>query len=200
MMMSSIPDTGFLQERLLSVAQELFIEYEYHGLAVRKISEAVGVSKASLYYYFRDKEQPFLAGLYAYFDEMEAFIDSLNNKRSTVRQRIKSLIQYILSQPPSNRAMIRLANQEMPHLTPNIAKELAATYDAKFLKKIQKIIIEGIRAGELRHIDAPTASWLLLDMLYPFTYSSLPGAHFSLDELAEEISTVFYYGVSLLDG
>jgi len=127
-------------------------------------------------------------------------MDSLNSKRSTVRQRIKSLIQDILSLPPSNRAMVRLANQEMPHLTPNIAKELAGTYDAKFLNKIQKIIIEGIRAGELRQIDAPTASWLLLDMLYPFTYSSLPGTHLSLDELVEEISSVFYYGVSLLDG
>jgi DNA-binding transcriptional regulator YbjK len=46
-----------LRQQILSTAKILFIQQGYHGLSMRQIAEALGVSKAALYYYFRDKEE-----------------------------------------------------------------------------------------------------------------------------------------------
>ncbi|MBK9209973.1 MAG: helix-turn-helix transcriptional regulator [Anaerolineales bacterium] len=56
----TIPEVG-LREQILDTAKSLFMQQGYHGLAMRQISEAVGVSKAALYYHFKDKEELFLA-------------------------------------------------------------------------------------------------------------------------------------------
>ena len=66
----TIPEIG-LREQILVTAKSLFIQQGYHGLAMRQISEAVGVSKAALYYHFKDKEELFLAILSGYLNEIE---------------------------------------------------------------------------------------------------------------------------------
>ena len=73
------PELG-LREQILVAAKRLFIEQGYHGLAMRQISEAVGVSKAALYYHFKDKEELFLAILSSNLDEIEQAIDLIHAK------------------------------------------------------------------------------------------------------------------------
>ncbi|MCB0152930.1 MAG: helix-turn-helix transcriptional regulator, partial [Caldilineaceae bacterium] len=46
---------------ILAAAQRLFVERGYRGISMREIAEAVGMTKAALYYHFRDKEQLFVA-------------------------------------------------------------------------------------------------------------------------------------------
>ena len=45
------------RQEILAQARHLFLEQGYHGLAMRSIAEAVGVTKAALYYHFKDKEE-----------------------------------------------------------------------------------------------------------------------------------------------
>ena len=53
-----------MRTRILEEATRLFTIYGYTGISMREIAEAVGVSKAGLYYHFKDKEDLFLAILY----------------------------------------------------------------------------------------------------------------------------------------
>jgi len=48
-------------QQILHEATRLFVDRGYHALSMREIAEAVGVSKAGLYYHFEDKEDLFLA-------------------------------------------------------------------------------------------------------------------------------------------
>ncbi len=54
-------ETRDLRELILATAKSLFSQQGYHGLAMRQISESLGVAKSALYYHFKDKEQLFLA-------------------------------------------------------------------------------------------------------------------------------------------
>src|SRR5512141_3202105 len=105
-----------LRRAILEAAKHLFIEQGYHGLSMRQIAEAVGVSKAALYYHFRDKEELFLAILEIYLDEIEAIIDRVEAEGTTCRQQITALVDAILSQPAEQRAVTRVASQEMSQL------------------------------------------------------------------------------------
>ena len=50
-----------LHFQIITAAKPLMVDQGYRGLSMREIAEAVGVSKAALYYHFQDKEQLLLA-------------------------------------------------------------------------------------------------------------------------------------------
>lgn len=49
------------RERILEVATDLFMKKGYHGTAMDEIARKLGVSKAALYVYFKDKEELLIA-------------------------------------------------------------------------------------------------------------------------------------------
>jgi AcrR family transcriptional regulator len=61
------------RERILAVALELFAERGFAGTSVRDISEALGVSKAALYYHFTSKDEILDAVVTPVIDRVETF-------------------------------------------------------------------------------------------------------------------------------
>ncbi len=159
-----------LREQILRAAKALLLGQGYRGLSMREIAEAVNVSKAALYYHFKDKEQLLMAILDSYLDEMEAILARLQALDLPAREKITALVEQILSQPAENRAVIRLSSQEMAQLTPPARQAFDQSYHDKFLNRIQAILEDGMRTGELRQVDPGVATWVLLGMMYPYFY------------------------------
>jgi AcrR family transcriptional regulator len=61
--------SGDTRERILSVANELFIEQGYEGTSLREIADRLGITKAALYYHFRSKDE-ILATLLSPFETL----------------------------------------------------------------------------------------------------------------------------------
>ena len=69
--------SGDTRERILAVAQELFIDQGYEATSLRQIADRLGFTKAALYYHFQSKEQIFTALLAPANDILDGFIDRL---------------------------------------------------------------------------------------------------------------------------
>lgn len=187
-------ETG-VREEILATAMRMFIQQGYHGLAMRQISEAVGVSKAALYYYFKDKEELFLAILNAYLNEIEASIDAIRAGAGSSTDQLRQFVESVLGQPAEQRAIIRLASQEMSQLSAVSRKQFDKLYREKFIGKLTTILQEGMERGEFRTFDAEVATWSLLGIMYPYFYpahSSRPLA----PETIQEIVNIYLHGVT----
>ena len=191
----SVPASRDLREQILLEAKHLFIEQGYHGLSMRQIAEAVGVSKAAIYYHFRDKEELFLAILEIYLDEIEAILDLVQAEGTTCRQQVSALVEAILSQPAEQRAVIRLASQEMSQLNAEARQAFNKTYHKKFIDKIQAILKAGVESGELKPIDTGVATWMLLGMMYPYFYPAHSYDMPSPSDVAEQLLEIYLDGV-----
>src|SRR5512142_1310913 len=110
-------ETG-LREQILETAKTLFVHKGYHGLSMREIAEALGVSKAALYYHFQDKQELFLAIIQAYLDQMSAALDRIAAEPVSATEQVRRFIEHVLTQPAEQRATIRLASQEIVQLEP----------------------------------------------------------------------------------
>jgi AcrR family transcriptional regulator len=178
-----------LRPQILAAAKHLFIQQGYHGLSMRQIAEAVGVSKAALYYHFKDKEELLLAILDAYLDEIEASLAQVTLTHTSARERVRVLVETILSQPAEQRAVIRLSSQEMAHLSAPARQAFDRAYHRKFLDPIQAILEAGMSSGELRRVDPSVATWALLGIMYPYFYpahsSELPAPAGVADRLVD---------------
>jgi len=189
-------ETDDLHDQILSAAKELFSTQGYHGLSMRQIAESVGVSKAALYYHFKNKEQLFLAILDAYLDEMEAMIDQVRAQEPSARGRIQRLVENILSQPVAQRSVIRLGSQELAQLSPETKDAFDLAYDKKFTGKIDAIMQEGMANGELRPLSPNLATWSLLGMMFPYFYPAhLSHLHPPVG-LVEQLLTIYLDGAA----
>jgi AcrR family transcriptional regulator len=186
-----------MRDQILTSAALLFIEHGYCGLSMRQIAEAVGVTKAALYYHFEDKEDLFLAILETYLERVEALIVDIQQDAHACQDRIRLLIKRILNQPVDQRAIIRLASQEMIHLSADSRKSFGDIYHARFIHRIETMLDAGILAGELRVVDPKVATWSLLGMMYPYFYP-VHSADVSLsDDAIEQLVSIFLKGVTV---
>jgi AcrR family transcriptional regulator len=185
-----------LRQQILSTAKNLFIQQGYHGLSMRQIAEALGVSKAALYYHFRDKEELLLAILDSSLDEMEAELQRIQLEQKEARQRIRAMVEMILLQPAEQRAVIRLSSQEMAQLSLPARRAFDRAYHQKFIDRIRKIFSEGMQSGELRPVDPTVAAWALLGMMYPYFYPAHSSDLLTSDEVAENLVKIFLDGIA----
>ena len=184
-----------LREQILGAAKQLFIEQGYRGLAMRQIAEAVGVSKAALYYHFKDKEELLLAILDGYLNEMEATLVRIQTQELPVRRKIDALLQAILRQPAEQRAVIRLGSQEMAQLSAPARAAFNRAYHEKFIDRVQAMLQAGIDRGELRPIDPSVATWTLLGMMYPYFYPAHSQDVPAPSAVLEQILTIYLDGI-----
>lgn len=185
-----------LREQILQTAKHLFIQQGYVGLSMREIAEAVGVSKAALYYHFTDKEQLFVAILRANLDVLEKNIDAICEGGGSESHKLRLFVQYVLMEPADNRAVIRLASQEMGHISPEARADFGRHYHEAFIGKLAKIFADGALAGEFRSIDPYLAAWSLLGMLYPYFTPAQEGSLQVDDGVVDGILMIFLYGLA----
>ena len=184
-----------LRERILAAAKSLFIQHGYHGLAMRQISEAVGVSKPAVYYHFKDKEELFVAIITSNLNEIEKNIDLINTRSIPCSNKIALFIEYVLHEPTEQRAIIRLASQEMTQLSAETRQSFGESYHHQFIGKLQKLIQDGIDSGEFRPMDPAVATWALLGIMYPYFYPAGTGAKPITSETIQQIIITYLNGV-----
>ena len=188
-----------MPERILEEATRLFVARGYAGISMREISEAVGVSKAGLYYHFRDKEALFMAILNANLNHLGSLIQTARQQGATSRQQVSGMLHAIFDQAPNQRAIIRLANQEMTHLSQEARAEFGQAYRTKFIRQVEEILLGGVERGELKPVNVQLATWILLGMAYPFLDPAHEHESGGVREARDLMVNVFFDGLARSD-
>jgi AcrR family transcriptional regulator len=189
-----------MSERILEEATRLFVANGYAGLSMREIAQAVGVSKAGLYYHFKDKEALFMAILTANLDRLGSLIQAARQPGAasplpTTREQVSKMLRSIFDQAPEQRAIIRLASQEMTHVSQAARAEFGRAYEEKFIRQVEEILRSGVERGELKPVDVRQATWILLGMAYPFLYPAHEHALGGMHEAMDLMVTTFFDGL-----
>lgn len=185
-----------VRNAILRSARQLFIQNGYHGLAMREIAETVGVSKAALYYHFEDKQELFLAILDGYLDQIAHILDGIDRLEVSSEARIRVFVTQVLAQPLEDRAVIRLASQELSQLDEAARQKFELAYRERFLGRLARIFDEGIRAGEFRPVDSWILTWTLLGMMYPYFYPTQSRSLHLRETTAAQLFEIFMHGVA----
>lgn len=194
MMTNSDALTG--RQLILEVAARLFVQHGYHGISMREIAAEVQLSKAGLYYYFRDKEALFLAILSDHLERVAAIVAQARVEHDTARARIHQVMAGIFQQAPTQRSIIRLASQDMGSMSEGVREEFQRLYDERLVGQVEAILQEGMAQGELREMDSRLATWMLLGMAYPFFYPAHQQALRSSDDPIDLMLTLFFDGAA----
>lgn len=180
---------------ILAAAQRLFVERGYRGISMREIAEAVGMTKAALYYHFRDKEQLFVALLQNVLSDLSTLIAESRAGDAACQTQIERVVMRIMLLPPEERASLRLASQELGNLDEATRKAFVQIYHDQFIGRIAAIFEDGVARGEFKALDPQVATWSLLGMLYPYFHVSPVTGVMPSETLVAQLIEIFFHGL-----
>ena len=91
------------ENRIADIAQEILFEYGYEHTTILQIAKAAGYNKRTIYLYFKDKEEIFLAvvlrGLSIMYDMLEQSLRSSESKIRELRALGEVFFKFSLEHP-----------------------------------------------------------------------------------------------------
>ncbi|AWN24669.1 TetR/AcrR family transcriptional regulator [Deinococcus irradiatisoli] len=166
MLGSAPPGLLGTRERLLSEGARLFVARGYHGVSMREVALAVGVSKPALYHHYADKEALFLAILDVALDGLRGVVERAR-QHPTLRAQLHALIEELSASAPQQRVGLQLAS-ELKHVSGERRSDFEQRYRAVWMGGLGELMAAAARRGELRSdLPGPLLTRALLGLLYP---------------------------------
>ena len=123
------PRRQAIRDQILRIAADLFRERGYRASTVDDIAARLGMSKASLYTYFRAKEEMLAAisraTIAAFTRELALVSASSLSPEDKLRRVVREHVRFVIA----NRSFLTVFFSEEASLPPRLARALAAQKD-----------------------------------------------------------------------
>ncbi|MFC4453312.1 TetR/AcrR family transcriptional regulator [Deinococcus sonorensis] len=161
------------RERALAQAAQLFTERGYHGVSMREVAQAVGVTKPALYHHFVDKDALFLAVLEESLEGLMALLQRASTQ-VTLPEQLGCLLTDLLSTASQQRVGLKLAG-ELGHIEPARRLAFEQAYRRGWLGGVNALLDQAVQAGQLRaDLPSQTLTRALMGMVYPLVTAGHP--------------------------
>jgi AcrR family transcriptional regulator len=157
------PDVdGGLKEQIRLHATRLFAQRGFAGTSMRELVEACDCTKAACYYYFSSKEALYRDVVQYHALRINNIIETTIGSHGTVRERLHAGLDAMVSFAIANPIAMRLV-QRIDVSSEDTAPSFEDTPSREtHLCRINDLVTEGCRNGELRSDMDPTEGALVL--------------------------------------
>ncbi len=180
--------------RIILAAQPLFVEQGYKVVSMQQIATASGIHKATLYHYFRDKDELFLAVVRKEMERLRADLEQAIEQGDTAREQLVELGWRAFQR--SRADFGRLMSDVHQHLPESARDDLNATQSFPW-EAIEGIFLKATERGELPAVDPHLAATVFTGLLWAQGWvrkMGRPGPPLSR-ELAETLVDILLAGL-----
>lgn len=151
--------------QILGAAATVFAERGIHGARIDDVAAAAGVSKGTVYWYFRSKDEIVYTLLDDFFAGAHRDLVALQDEPGTVAERVEGYLLSFASVLAENRALAPLA-VEFYALAPREprVRDFLERYYAEYAEALAALIQQGNRRGELDVRDPRGAGRTLAEL------------------------------------
>lgn len=151
------------RKQIRAAAARLFDEFGYGETSMDRIADAVGIRKASLYYYFPSKDRL----LVEMHDEMLELITSAHEARvaiaATATEQVVGMMTDIVSLQETHPGSLRVFFEHYREL-PEPERSDLIERRGRYGDFMRQALDEGVASGEFRPTDTRLTSFALLGM------------------------------------
>lgn len=153
-----------MRDQILRTAADLFRARGYRASTLDEIAVRLGMSKATLYAYFRAKEEMLAAisreTIEGFTRELGLVLRSDRPPEDKLRRIVREHVRFVIA----NRSFLTVFFSEEANLPPRFARAIAAQKD-RYDKSVESMIAAGIRRGAFRDVPPRLVVFGLLGML-----------------------------------
>ncbi len=165
--MSPKPDVSEERtEQIIEAALKVFAEHGVEKARMEDIGAAAGLSKATLYLYFKTKDALIGVILRRLFAYMLRGFRSLDTEDGSAQERLRYFATQLVDELRRMRPLLPLLYEFYAMgLRKSAAREVLGEFVAEFISTLAPVIERGVANGELRAVDAEKAAISLGAML-----------------------------------
>jgi AcrR family transcriptional regulator len=185
---------------ILSAAQRVFSRKGYEATTMEDIASEAGFGKASLYFYFKGKEEVFLSLIKAGMERQKNLLKEVMSSQLSNVEKLKAIISKYFEYVKENRDFIRIVHSESQKLYSTTLEKVHSSIireHKKTMEGIASIIQDGIKSGEFRKVEPTVAAGSLMGIIRSVIFSwFVREERTSLDRYRPMVMEIFLKGIS----
>ena len=160
------------KHEILEKSLELFTREGYDDVTFQKIADACGITRTTLYIYFKNKKEIFTWSIKQMTGELESrLMEILGDKNLSAEECLRQLMYWVIdtcngNRPLFNVLLIYLINLQKTGVS---AEERVNRRVIRIKHLLSMIIIEGQKRGEFKKMPVKTVN----NMLYSLVESAI---------------------------
>ena len=158
----------FRTAEIVNAARHVIGELGYADASMERIAHAAGVSKGTLYLYFRNKKALLGVVLEHGFAELMAATEHHTERVKGAEDKVREAVRAWLEHTNEQRAFL----QGLQLIGAELAEQLRG-FEAIYLRALSSLLTSGVEAGELRKLEADRVARLLMNLLRGTSLSRL---------------------------
>ena len=156
------------RREILEKALDVFVEEGFENATYQKIADRCGITRTTLYIYFKNKTEIFNYSIKQLLTEVEENIQRIRRNDSlTLPEKLTQILNGIFDQLEENRRLLSVVLDYLRHLSRN-----DTDHDKRVRRRtvrlrhiLASMVIEGIRSGEIAEINIRDADDLLYGLI-----------------------------------
>lgn len=154
---------------IVTAAERHFAERGFAAARLEDIAADVGIRRAAIFYYFRDKDELYAAVLDAVLQGAKAALPSSGSAAERIEAALLGWIDYVARRPTVARLILR----EAASVQPGVESPLVRIGRAP-VEWLRELIAEGIASGELQPLTDPHRFISLMGATTVFHFAAMP--------------------------
>ncbi len=153
-----------VRDQILRSAADLFRERGYRATTLDHVARRLGMSKATLYTYFRAKDAMLAAISRETIQSFTRDLGLVLAANLSPAERLRRIVRQHVSFVIANRSFLTVFFSEEANLPARFARAIAAQKD-RYDKDVESVVIDGIRQGVFRDVPPRLVVFGLLGMV-----------------------------------
>lgn len=166
---------------IIAKAARLFREKGYSATSMRDLAEHVGVEAASLYNHIKSKAEILQEICFKTANQFMNHMSEVEASDKGSIAKLEAILRFHIKQIIEHYEEVYVMDREWKHLTDPYLSNMQSQRRS-YRQRIAAIIEEGMRKGEIKNIDAPTAVLIMLHAV-----SGIESWHRSVKRISAEM-------------
>ena len=156
------------KKEILDKALDLFMENGYEDVTFQKIADKCGVTRTTLYIYFKNKKEIFAWSIKQLTNEIESsLLKIIDNRDLSYEERLKSVLHTILQKCVDNYRLFVITLTYILQLK-NTGKDTQKIVQRRIIRLrhlLSTVIIDGITSGNFKKVNVHEANELIFNLI-----------------------------------
>ncbi|MDR1930818.1 MAG: TetR/AcrR family transcriptional regulator [Treponema sp.] len=166
--MSIVVEHEIRRRKILERAVDVFVDEGFENTTFQKIADRCKITRTTLYLYFHNKREIFNYSIKQLLNKVEGDLSGvLKNSRLSHAEKLKRTLSMILDRLEENRRLLSVILDYLLCLSKSsdTAESRVRRRTIRLRHILAGVLIEGIKAGEIKKIDVHAADDLFYGII-----------------------------------
>lgn len=182
------------KDLIVKAGAALFREKGFGAASMRDLAEKIGIEAASLYNHIKSKNEILESICFGVANHFNLHMEEVEQSAAKPIEKIETLLRFHIQQMIGDFEEVLVSDREWKHLEDPYLSNFH-NQRRNYRKRFASIIEDGIKKGEIKPIDAPTAILIMLHSVNGIESWHRSTAKISAEELENNMVMIMIDGL-----